>query len=80
MRKKKREKDQEMIDFMLTLVGCLENRNVRIMYIMSPPKDTSCCWPNLAVSKTSQKITPRIRQPQITLREQRKRLWHHLLC
>ena len=77
MREKKKKKK---IDFILTLVGCLENRNVREMYIMSPPKDTSCCWPSLAVSKTSQRITARIRQPHITLRKPGRMLWHHFLC
>lgn len=55
--------------FVLTLVGCLENRNSSTMYIMSPPKDTRCCLPNLAVSRINQKITARINELHITLRE-----------
>lgn len=70
----------QKIDFILTLVGYLENTNSKIIYMMSPPKDTSCCRPSLAVSKISQKIIPRISELQITLRERRKKHWHHLLC
>lgn len=73
MRGEKRGNKLKKIDFTLTLVGYLENKNIRIIYIMSPPKDTSCCWPNLAVSKISQKITPRISKVQITLKESERR-------
>lgn len=51
----------------LTLVGCLENRNSRTIYMTSPPKDISCCWPSLAVSRASQRVTAKISEHQTTL-------------